>query len=110
MMRHGWRIVIVMAVALVGLSLVSTVEARDKTPYKDLPGVKVPGSEKQAQTICTSSIERQRPTRWRSGLGYRVYRCETEIFSSESTRPPNEIDWKKRQRYYKPWMDDGFDR
>jgi hypothetical protein len=110
MMQHGRRFAIVMAVALIGASLGSSVEARDKTPYKDLPGVKVPGSEKQAQTLCTSRIERQRPSRWRNGLGYRVYRCETEIFTFKSTRPPNEVDWKKRQRYYKPWMDDGFDR
>ena len=110
MMRQDGRFASVMAVALICASLVSAVEARDKTPYKDLPGVKVPGSEKQTQTLCTSSIETQRPARWRNGLGYRVYRCETDIFEFQGTRPPNEIDWKKRQRYYRPWMDDGFDR
>lgn len=109
-MRHGWRFCTLFLVALLGTSVFSLTMAGDKPPFKDLPGVKVPGSETKTQTICTSSIERQRPTRWRNGLGYRVYRCETEIFSSESTRPPNEIDWKKRQRYFKPWMDDGFDR
>ncbi|MDB5526223.1 MAG: hypothetical protein JWM58_3986 [Rhizobium sp.] len=80
-------------------------------PFRDLPGVKLPQKDdSQARTACTSSVERQRPTRWRNGLGYRVYRCETEVFTYESTKEPDEVDWKKQKRYYKPWIDDGFDR
>jgi len=110
MMRHGWRFCTLILIGLIGASLVSTVEARDRTPYKDLPGVKVPGSETQAGAACTSRIRRPYWGSRHTRLSRRVYRCEVENVIIESTRPPDEIDWKKRQRYYKPWMADGFDR
>ena len=118
MMRTGrWHAWFLMAFFLFAGAISGDASARDQklrplTPrdeYKNLPGVKKPMRDDQAtRTVCTSSIERQHPTRWRNGLGYRVYRCETEIFTIESNRPPDEIDWRKRRNYYKPWIRDGF--
>ena len=109
MTGNGLRLPILAFAALLAAGALSPAGAKDDTPFKDLPGVKVPGQiDQQARTNCSSSIERQQPTRWRNGLGYRVYRCQSEVFSYEATKPPNEIDWKKRQEYYKPWTSDGF--
>lgn len=78
-------------------------------PYKDLPGVKVPKQiDKQARANCRSHIEERWPTYWRNGLNYRVYECGDDGITAKSTRPPDEIDWQKRQEYYKPWTSDGF--
>jgi hypothetical protein len=116
MMRIGfWFTVVVLALSAAGLPS-SSADAGDrhlgkalaKEPFSDLPGVKAPSRDSQTNTVCTSSVERQRPTRWRNGLGYRVYRCDTEIFTFESNRPPNEIDWRKQQNRSKPWITDGF--
>ena len=92
---------------LIPAALAPPAESRE--PYKDLPGVKVPKQiDKQESADCTSHFERQWPTDWRNGLSYRVYECENGGVTARSTRPPDEMDWQKRQQYYKPWTSDGF--
>jgi hypothetical protein len=111
MTRNRWRLPVLVLAILIGADAVSVARANDATPYKNLPGVKVPGSEKLTLEPCTSSIERSYWTDpWRNRLARRVYRCEVDNVTVESTRQPNEIDWKKRHEYYKPWTSDGFDR
>lgn len=86
-------------------------------PFKDLPGVKLPQAEDDGpKTVCTSTIVRDRsdagnrPGGSRTGLGRRVYNCEVDGVAVGSPKRPDEVDWKKRKRYYKPWVGDGFDR
>lgn len=89
-----------------------------RQPFKDLPGVKLPQKlDDEPQTVCTSYIGRvysdgayYRKGGYVPGLSRRIYRCDVDNVTVESTRQPDEIDWKKQKRYYKPWIDDGFDR
>lgn len=99
---------LVLAALLSGACL--PAHAGTMEPYRDLPGVKVPKQiDKQARANCSSHIEEQWPTYLRNGrLNYRVYECGDGNVTVKSTRPPNEIDWQKRQEYYKPWTSDGF--
>jgi hypothetical protein len=77
--------------------------------YEGLPGVWRPRPDNGSdRTACTSSIERQRWRPDRNGLGQRVYRCETDVFTWHSNRPPDEIEWRKHQLRNKPWVTDGF--
>jgi hypothetical protein len=109
MTGNGLRLPVLAFAALLAAGALSSASAKDDTPFKDLPGVKVPKQiDKQARANCTSHIERQWPRTWRNGLGYRVYECDNDGVTALSTRPPNEIDWQKRQEYYKPWTSDGF--
>lgn len=88
-----------------------------KEPFKDLPGVKLPQKlDDEPQSVCTSYIGRDywadagRKGGYRTGLSRRIYSCDVDNVTIESTRQPDEVDWKKQKRYYKPWIDDGFDR
>lgn len=92
-------------------------KALAKQPFKDLPGVKLPQKfDDPPQTACTSYIGRDYWAMARTRSAYvphltrRIYRCDVDDVTIESTRQPDEIDWKKQKRYYKPWIDDGFDR
>lgn len=86
-------------------------EALAKEPFRDLPGVKLPQKlDDEPQTACTSSIRRLYWDWPRARLSRRVYRCEVDNVTVESTKQPDEVDWKKQKRYYKPWIGDGFDR
>ena len=97
------------AFALLAASAFAPAAADSREPYKDLPGVKLPKQiDKQARPNCSSHIEERWPARWRNGLNYRVYECDDGGITARSTRPPDEIDWQKRQQYYKPWTSDGF--
>ncbi len=90
-----------------------------KQPFRDLPGVKLPqATDDEPKTVCTSYIGRDRwdstlnnSRGYRSGLSRRIYNCDIgDNVTVESTKRPDEVDWKKQKRYYKPWIDDGFDR
>lgn len=88
-----------------------------KQPFKDLPGVRLPQKfDDPPATVCTSHIGHDYWAMARSRTGYiprltrRIYSCNVNNVTIESTRRPDEVDWKKQQRYYKPWIDDGFDR
>jgi hypothetical protein len=88
-----------------------------KQPFKDLPGVKLPqATDDEPKTVCTSRIGRDSWDNGRSRTGYvprlsrRIYSCDVDNVTIESTKRPDEVDWKKQKRYYKPWIDDGFDR
>lgn len=91
-------------------------EALARQPFRDLPGVKLPQKvDDEPQTVCTSRIGRDFWGEERTGayvprLTRRIYSCDVDNVTIESTRRPDEIDWKKQKRYYKPWIDDGFDR
>jgi hypothetical protein len=93
-------------------------KALARQPFKDLPGVKLPQKfDDGPKTVCTSYIGRNfwsgtytRKSGYIPGLSRRIYRCDIDNVTVESTRQPDEIDWKKQKRYYKPWIDDGFDR
>lgn len=92
-------------------------EALAKQPFKDLPGVRMPQKlDDEPRSVCTSYMGRDywadagRKGGYRTGLGRRIYRCDVDDVTIESTRQPDEVDWKKQKRYYKPWIDDGFDR
>lgn len=84
-----------------------------KDAFKDLPGVKEPQRDPDAETtVCDSRIERS-SVFWnrRNGLGRRVYDCDLGgAITVQSTKQPDEIDWRKQKNYYKPWIGDGFDR
>jgi hypothetical protein len=90
-----------------------------KQPFRDLPGVKLQQStDDEPKTVCTSHIGRDRwdgtynnRRGYRSGLTRRIYDCDIDTnVTVESSKRPDEVDWKKQKRYYKPWIDDGFDR
>jgi hypothetical protein len=92
-------------------------KALAKQPFKDLPGVRLPQKfDDPPQTACSSYISRdywalaQTKSAYVPRLTRRIYRCDVNNVVIESTRQPDEIDWKKQKRYYKPWIDDGFDR
>lgn len=92
-------------------------QALQKQPFRDLPGVKLPQKlDDEPATACTSYIGRDYWTdgsskgSYRTRLGRRIYRCDVDNITIESTKQPDEVDWKKQKRYYKPWIDDGFDR
>jgi hypothetical protein len=109
MTGNGLRLPTLAVAALLAAGALSSASAKDDMPFKNLPGVKVPKQiDKQAKTNCTSDIERQWPRTWRNGLSYRVYECDNGGVIARSTRPPNEIEWKKSKEYYKPWTSDGF--
>jgi hypothetical protein len=129
-MRAGFRLLSLMIVPLaVFAAAVPASHAGDrqvlrkalaKEPFKDLPGVRLPQKfDDEPKSVCTSHIARDRwadfdrAGRYRTGLGHRVYTCGVDGMDNvtiESTRQPDEVDWKKQKRYYKPWIDDGFDR
>lgn len=92
-------------------------KALAKQPFKDLPGVKLPQKlDDPPESVCTSYIGRDYWAMARTRGAYvpnltrRVYRCDVDNITIESTKQPDEVDWKKQKRYYKPWIDDGFDR
>ena len=92
-------------------------EALAHEPFKDLPGVKLPQrTDEQPKTVCTSSIapdrsySENRVGGYRPGLGCRVWNCDVGGVEVMSPNQPDETDWKKQKRYYKPWVNDGFDR
>jgi hypothetical protein len=122
------RYLVFLVVALSGLAalpaagLASDAQTPRKAlagePFKDLPGVKLPQTQDdEPKTVCTSYIGRDysdgayyRKGGYVPGLSRRIYRCNVDNVTVESTRQPDEVDWKKQKRYYKPWIDDGFDR
>jgi hypothetical protein len=128
MTRAGFRFFLVLVSASLAFSasprasLASDAQtirkALAKEPFKDLPGVKLPQKlDDEPQTVCSSYIGRSfwsgtytRKGGYIAGLGRRIYRCNVDDVTVESTKQPDEIDWKKQKRYYKPWIDDGFDR
>ena len=97
-------------------------KALAKQPFRDLPGVKQQQSnDDEPNTVCSSYIGRERwgyvydnndrRRGYRTGLSRRIYDCDTgNNVTVESSKRPDEVDWKKQKRYYKPWIDDGFDR
>lgn len=92
-------------------------QALAKEPFRDLPGVKLPQKlDDEPATACTSYIGRDYwagaydKSGYRSRLSRRIYRCDVDNVTIESSKRPDEVDWKKQKRYYKPWIDDGFDR
>ena len=121
MMRAGFRFSSLMIVLLSTLAAAPQVafasdaqtirKALAKQPFRDLPGVKLQQSlDDEPKTACTSSIRNPYWGPGRGRLGRRVYSCDIDNVTVESTRQPDEVDWKKQKRYYKPWIDDGFDR
>ncbi|MCB1447413.1 MAG: hypothetical protein KDJ87_16875 [Rhizobiaceae bacterium] len=91
-----------LAVVLVSASPLS-VEAGDA--FKNLPGVKDPAAEKEAQVdpACTSRLVKPWPsaTPRRNGLAYRSYACEDGDFTVGSNRPPNMIEYRKFKDWYR---------
>lgn len=93
-------------------------KALAKEPFKDLPGVKLPQKlDDEPKSVCSSYFGRAywggsytRRGGYIPGLNRRIYSCKVDDITVESTKQPNEVDWKKQKRYYKPWIDDGFDR
>jgi hypothetical protein len=128
MMRAGFRFLPLLAAAALALAALPQASAAGdaqtirkalaREPFRDLPGVKLPQKlDDEPQTVCTSYIGRNfwagtytRKGGYIPGLSRRIYRCDVDNVTVESTRQPDEIDWKKQKRYYKPWIDDGFDR
>jgi hypothetical protein len=127
-MRAGFRLFsLLISAALISSILPQTSSASDtqtirkslaKQPFKDLPGVKLPQKfDDGPKSVCTSYIGRNywdgsytRRGGYIPGLSRRIYSCKVDDITVESTRQPDEVDWKKQKRYYKPWIDDGFDR
>jgi hypothetical protein len=124
MMRAGFRFLSFMLLLTLGAAVPQVAVASDaqtirkalaKDPFRDLPGVKLQqAQDDEPPAACTSSFKRPYwgPVRrgYQNGLTQRVYRCDVDNVTVESTKQPDEIDWKKQKRYYKPWIDDGFDR